>query len=142
VKVEIVQVPWGTGLIAAHDLVRGEVVLEFVGPIVGWGDVPAHEVRHVLGLGNGRWMIPDSPARFADHACDPTCDLVHTSLIARRDLPAGTPITFVYNDLDPGDPVPAWDPRWSFTCACGSDLCMGEIDGYAEWQNGRWVRRM
>ena len=39
-------------------------------------------------------------------------------------------LTIAYNHATFDEPLPPWDPRWSFDCACGSPGCQGRVDDW------------
>lgn len=69
-----------------------------------------------------------SPAhlQYVNHSCAPNAffDTTYMSLIALKAIAAGEEITFFY-------PSSEWDMAQSFSCRCGSELCLGEIKGAA-----------
>ena len=127
----VVQSAVGRHLVAVGDLPAGTVVGRFEGPVVDPGDVPADAIRHALVLEVDRWLVPTTDARFADHACDPTCRLDDDlRVVTIRPVPDGGRLTFRYNVVRPGEDPGPWDERWSFACTCGAAACQGAVDGY------------
>ncbi|KAK1922020.1 hypothetical protein DB88DRAFT_496863 [Papiliotrema laurentii] len=72
----------------------------------------------------------NSDLLFMNHSCSPS---VYMSLprgrpdqwaivAGEKGLKAGEPVTFFY-------PSTEWDMAQGFTCSCGSDQCLGEING-------------
>ncbi len=127
---------YGHSLVAARALAPGEVVERFEGEVVSWAEVPAQEVIYVISLVPYRWLIPRTNARYLNHSCDPSCLVRPTGeIVTRRALGAGEELTISYDWAD-GEDVSRhpdhyfWDPRWTFTCRCGSPRCVGRVDRY------------
>lgn len=135
-SIRVARNAFGQCVVAARDLPGGTVVTRFTGPVVAYADVPADEICHVLLLDGDRWLVPGSPARFINHACEPNCCIGEQQTVSTlRPIAAGEELTISYNRVTAAeyqaDPAAFfWDPRWSFTCACGSPQCSGRIDGY------------
>ncbi len=68
------------------------------------------------------WSEDPAEWRPINHSCDPSAWLVGLDLAARRDLPAGAPITVDYATFS-GPEMP------EFTCACGAPNCRGMVRG-------------
>lgn len=132
---EIRDVGFGKGVFAREALAPGEPLFAYDGPEMRWEDVPEAEVVHVIKAGD-RWIVPGSPARYVNHACDPNCDVDDDlRLVPLRAIAPGEELTIRYDLADPAamDADPAayfWDPRWSFECRCGSAGCVGRVDGW------------
>ena len=134
----VVDHPTGRALVADRDVAAGTIVAHFDGPLFTTAELPPDEIRHALWIGPASWMVPITPARFANHSCEPTCDVVvgdddEIRIVTRRAVAAGGELTFDYGavaSLDPASADSAWDPRWSFRCACGAQGCRGMIDRY------------
>ncbi len=132
---EIREVGFGKGVFARDALLPGEPLFAYEGPKVRWEDVPDAEAAHVIKSG-GRWVIPGSPARYVNHACEPNCDVDDDlRLVPLRTIAPGEELTIDYHTADPAamaaDPgAYFWDPRWSFDCRCGSPRCVGRVDGW------------
>jgi len=132
----VVAVAHGRALVAKSDIAAGITVERFTGPRMAQADIPAAEAAYALWLGGDDWLIPTTSARFINHSCDPNCVIDDDlNVVALRPIRAGEEISFAYNLADAAeilaDPAAfAWDPRWTFACACGARGCMGLIDGY------------
>jgi hypothetical protein len=57
--------------------------------------------------------------RFLDHSCDPAASFRGRELVALRDLPAWSLVTFDYNTTE-------YELAEPFHCECGSPSCQGE----------------
>lgn len=126
-EIGTVHLAYDFGLFAERDLQEGETVGVFSGAVVRYELVPHNRVRHVLMVGKG-WCIVDSTlAQFANHSCDPNCELFGATIVTRRPVKKDEEITFSYDTCE--EPEGAfWDKRWSFHCRCGSRGCRGTID--------------
>ncbi len=87
----------GTGVYAARDFAAGETVLSFrLRPLdeSDYRALPAGEDLFVHSYGGRRFLYPE-PARFVNHADDPSCaqDFEASRHVALRAIAAGEPIT-------------------------------------------------
>ena len=117
----------GTGLLARARHPRGDLLLEYRGPIVDSPPPPDAQGRvFALELRPGTWIDgsgADNPARHANHSCAPTAEAVRDGdrilLVARRDLEPGDEITFDYG-FGLADAL-------DHPCRCGAPGCAGRI---------------
>lgn len=67
--------------------------------------------------------IPDNPAKFINHSCDENCEVILADgrlwVFAKRDIPAGTELTFDY-----AFPFASF---FEHPCCCGAAGCPGYI---------------
>ena len=105
-------------LVASQPITDGEVVVQSCEEEVQdqrtWRTLQLDENRH----------LRNEFLNFIDHSCSPN-SLLNTdrlALVAIRDIPIGSPITFFY----PGSEVELSQP---FGCHCGSTECMQHING-------------
>lgn len=87
----------GTGVYAARDFAAGETVLSFrLRPLDEreYAELTAGEDLFVHSYGGRRYLYPP-PARFVNHADDPSCaqDFERSRHVALRPIAAGEPIT-------------------------------------------------
>ena len=61
--------------------------------------------------------------RFMNHSCDPTVFIRGRSVITLKPVIFGQDITFNYNTTE-------FDMAEPFTCRCGSDRCIGQVQGF------------
>lgn len=128
---EVRQCSYGKCLVATMDLPPGTVVEKFEGQVIPNEQVPEHCVRHVLVWDESYVLLPDTPARFANHSCDPNSYVNECSeIVTERPVKRGEEITFSYNWIYEGRADGYWDRRWSFQCKCGSLHCQGTINKY------------
>ncbi len=129
---------YGKCLVASEDLGRGEAVARFEGRIVSnYAEVPPEEICYALVIGIDHYMIVGSSARYINHSCDPNCTIDEDYyVVTTKPVKKGDEFTFRYNDLDPiyEGMECFWDPRWTFTCRCGSANCIGKIDRYVNYE--------
>jgi hypothetical protein len=102
---------WGT--VAVMPLVAGSDVLPIRGPF------SAVQTAYSFRTSTGRHVEPTGYGHFVNHACEPSCEIAYRPdgrpvLIARRDLPAGTEITFDYTATE-------GQLANSFTCLCPAE---------------------
>ncbi|KAI4728555.1 SET domain-containing protein [Aureobasidium sp. EXF-10728] len=81
------------------------------------------------------------PTRFINHSCDPNCRLFTVSynrfdrriydlaFFALENIPAGTELTFDYNDVEERETGPTNDGEGNafVRCYCGADNCRGKL---------------
>ena len=83
---------------------------------------------HSIQIGLHEHAEPLPPyLRYLNHSCDPNLyvDVREKQVETLRPIRAGDELTFFY-------PATEWRMQSPFTCACGSELCIGEIRGAAE----------
>jgi hypothetical protein len=109
----------GLGVFATAPLPAGTWLGTFT------GDPSPVRSRMSLQFGPDLFIEPDplEPLRNLNHACEPTAGFVGRDLFARRALEAGEPVTIDYNLHEPELAIP-------FACACGSQGCVGEVQGW------------
>jgi hypothetical protein len=132
-----VQTATGQGLIATENLGPGTVVEKFEGPAAKYGQVPVEEIRYVLLIGGGDWVIPQTDARYINHSCEANCYVSETrEVVTARPVSQGEELTLAYNGismeefLKGGASEHFWDDRRTFVCRCGKPSCVGLIDRY------------
>jgi len=119
----------GLGLFATENIKAGAVVIRFEGEVIPYSQCPAKEKEYILLIGGGYGIIPRNEARFANHSCDPNCEVFGEHLIAIKNVPKGNELTFDYCLLD-GDEKYKWDDAWTFECKCGSPKCRKALDKF------------
>jgi uncharacterized protein len=135
----VIRNAFGFGLVAVEDLASGTVVALFDGPTCRYDEVPDSEVTYALLLADNRWLIPQTDARYLNHACDPNCAINgEMEVKTLRAVARGEELTISYNTLTQEEVAGGadrffWDERWSFHCRCGSRNCQGMIDRYVVW---------
>lgn len=73
------QLSYGKCLVAMKDLPAGSIVEKFEGPDVSFDECTDYDKRYVLlyqkiaKCSEWHYMLPLSPARYANHACEPNC---------------------------------------------------------------------
>lgn len=133
---KVMESPCGKCLIATQDLAKGSIVERFDGPLLKYEEVPEEEICYVGCQGDGYCMIPQTPARYINHSCDPNCVIQSNGdVVAIRPIKDGEEITFDYvsvskKEFEQNPEAFFWDPRWSFNCLCGALHCHKRIDRY------------
>ena len=135
----------GWGLITQEPLMRGDLVLEYVGEVI---DAKTKEKRlqewtaehpndpnfYIMSL-RDQWFIDArheaNLSRFINHSCEPNCVLtqinvggfIRNGIFAIRDICAGEFLSYDYH----------FDTRHAdqFICRCGSAKCRGTMKGGA-----------
>jgi hypothetical protein len=99
---------------------KNEVIIEFLAKSVSstptYLTVQIGEDLHIE-------LLPECLA-CTNHSCDPNCffDTSSMEFVAIKDIPEGEEFTFFY-------PSAEWDMDQPFQCNCGSDQCIGIIQG-------------
>lgn len=130
----------GYGLRLTENTPQNSIIIEYLGQVITQEEgknrmctMKESDDFYFMSLGDGL-MLDAKPmgsnARFANHSCDPNCDLqkwnvlgeTRLVLVSTRDMYAGEEITYNYHyfDDDLGD-----IPRQK--CMCGADCCSGSI---------------
>jgi len=127
---EISVTNFGKGLIATRDLSAGEIVEQYVGPVMRFAELPEEEIPTVMWVGPDRWLIPQGNCRLINHSCDPNCGLTtRREVITRRPVKKGESLCIIYNvSTEEGE----WHPKWTFKCYCGVYFCQGLVDRYVD----------
>ncbi|TNE55745.1 MAG: SET domain-containing protein [Bacteroidetes bacterium] len=99
------------GLYSQIPFKAGETVFEFTGEVI---DYPT---RTSIQIAPGKHQ-EDELGQFINHACEPSCRVESNRIVALRDLPTDTEITFDYNENEDLMSSP-------FTCHC----CGKQIGG-------------
>lgn len=123
----------GAGVFAAQILHAGSEVLRFSGPVLSTADVPfpiQPEDDHYLQIGPETYLGPSGAEDdLVNHSCDPNClvriDDWGAVLIALKDIPVDTEITFDYSTTSTDNPK-----SWVLWCLCGSPQCREMISGF------------
>lgn len=122
---------FGGGLFAVEPIMKGEIVAEFDGEVFLWrhsadeipNQPPLWRRDHSIQFGPGLSRDSKGLARCANHCCEPNCGIQSLfKIVAMRNLPAGTEITWDYDMAEDSD--------WSMMCMCGKPTCRGVIAGY------------
>jgi len=112
----------GSGVFAAGEFKRGDVIGEVFGRVVaGPGDCYAIELDDIHTLD------PDAPFRFLNHSCNPNAEFFtdhrkrdgHYRMFvgARRKIRVGEELTIAYG----------WSATDAVRCLCGTTKCLGWI---------------
>lgn len=125
---------YGHGLFATAFISAGQVIDHFTGYETAYQSLSDALKRLVIYLGHNRAFVITNDLVYANHSCDPNCQIADRTLVALRAIPPDEQLTFSYNVIPAESFNPAddwwWDELWSFTCGCGSPACQGRIDGY------------
>ncbi|GAB3740816.1 SET domain-containing protein-lysine N-methyltransferase [Microlunatus parietis] len=131
----------GTGVYAARDFAAGEVVLDFeLQPLDEreYRALPAGDDLFVHSYGGRRYLYP-VPARFVNHADDPSCvqDFEASRNIAVRSIAAGEPITIDARQETARELGTFLDAYRSAVAGRAAEALAGLVDGDATlWQAG------
>jgi hypothetical protein len=123
--------PVGRGVFARRRLPAGFVLGEIAGVILA--ESP-DDASYVMELPSGRVLDPAAPLRFANHCCDPNCEIFYWEgdetepqedrlwMQTIRPVEAGEEILIDYS----------WPADAAIPCRCGSASCRGWIVDPAE----------
>jgi SET domain-containing protein len=129
----------GRGLFAARDIATGTVVSRVGGRLVSGAELaeafaaaardPEHPYIDTITVAEDVHLIlpPRRPNGYGNHSCGPNVWWIDAySQAARRDIGAGEELT---NDYATSTGI----ADFRMDCACGSELCRGEVTGL-DWQ--------
>lgn len=112
----------------------GSRLIPFTGAVVKYDEIPPHLICYVVRYDRNHYLVPNGSAMFANHSCDPNCLINDDFYIETiKPLAPGDEITISYDQVSPQDFTAwgdFWDKRWTFHCQCGSEKCIGLINGY------------
>ncbi|KAI8344921.1 hypothetical protein BD560DRAFT_493287 [Blakeslea trispora] len=105
-------------LVAERDFAEGSVIVNLQGLTPGpkrYSSVQVSPTEHVE---------LNSDLLYLNHSCNPSTylDVTKRSLMALQDIKKGDELTFFY-------PSTEWDMAQPFDCWCGSEKCIGKVDG-------------
>ena len=132
----------GYGVFAARDIRQGEHIfhvdlrgLKRYTPDELEREVQAHpeiDGDHANYVGNGKYVIEETPASYMNHSCDPNCYFKMQSIavydvFALHNILAGEELTHDYaaTSVDQF----AGKGFWVLECRCGSKNCRGKVTG-------------
>lgn len=107
-------------LVASRAFATGEMITPFAASAVLDGPtyltIQVGEQQHI--------ELWPTQLQYTNHSCEPNCffDTTEFELVALKDIPAGTELTFFY-------PSTEWHMQQPFTCACGAPECVGTVSG-------------
>jgi SET domain-containing protein len=118
----------GSGLFAARDISKDEIIIEFRGPRITISDmtgIPKEVWDHLFNVGADEYIIVREPAVRTNHSCDPNAGIVRdVFLAAMRDIKKDEEITFDYSTVTADN--------WTMECRCGSPRCRKTIGNYID----------
>jgi hypothetical protein len=114
-------------LVAIHPIPAGERLFRIEGELTTTPtrySVQIGENLHIdLGSGHSAEEILDRYFwRFMNHSCEPNSLIRDREVIAKRDIQPWEAVTFNYNTTE-------WDMAEPFSCGCGSENCLGIVQG-------------
>lgn len=116
----------GSGIFAARNILKNEIITEFKGPRVKIEQVegiPKEVWDHLLNVGVDEYIIVRDPAARTNHSCDPNAGIKgDVSLVAMRDIKKDEEITFDYSIVTADN--------WTLECRCGAPSCRKIIGNY------------
>ena len=119
---EVSKNKYGKCLVAIKNLNPGEAAERFEGEIVdSYENVPNYLKNYALLVDDKRWLVPKSDAMYANHSCEPNCEVEdELNIVVKIPIKKGEEICFdyalAYKDENPCE----WQPEWTFKCQCGS----------------------
>lgn len=123
----------GRGLFAKRNLKNGEVIFEFLGPVIKYSFTPNYRTGpHWLNLGKNMWGMPmnKSPWRYINHSCRANGGLrACTKVVACRNIAKGEEVTIDYS-------ITEGNGLWRMKCRCGLPVCRRIIRSIQYLPNG------
>jgi len=112
-------------LITNRELAKEEIIINFKGEITSTPSKYSIQINRNehLDVPEGKMGTPDYYWAFLNHSCAPNTYIKNKQLIALKDIPTGTELTFNYNTTE-------FDMATPFTCSCQHQNCQKEIRGY------------
>jgi len=118
----------GSGIFAARDISKDEIITEFNGPFVKiekMEGIPKEVWDHLLNVGVNEYIIARDPAARTNHSCDPNAGIIrNVFLVAMRKIAKNEEITFDYSIITADN--------WILECKCGSPSCRKIIGNYMD----------
>jgi uncharacterized protein len=114
---------FGSGVFAARNIKRGEVILTFSGPIITFQQAVAMGVdeANALQIDATYYMDLEQPGRSVNHSCAPNAGIKqHTQLGALRPIRRDEEIRYDYSTTMHED-------HWTMPCRCGAVQCRGVV---------------
>ena len=103
---------YGKGLFASESIDIGRIIQKFKGPIVSRCKIPSEEICYALLIGEEKWLIPKTAARYINHSCNPNYIIGDDLYIKTiRSVEKGEQLTIIYNFIYPNENPGDWDPR-------------------------------
>ncbi len=109
----------GKGIFTLKSFKKGERITKIDGPHHELVDEQSTEqpFENWVGYGMNEWVEPANKTIFTNHSCNPTAGLDNELyLVALRDIPAGTEVTFDYA-------ISERVIMWRMRCRCRSTNC-------------------
>ncbi len=111
----------GRGLFANRQFFPGELVVEVKGKLLLQKDYGAS--TYVMELNRKWYLEPDIPGAFANHSCNPNCELIELTdhsmgIVSICNIEPNIEISYDYQW-----PALSWIPR----CNCGAPTCRGWV---------------
>lgn len=130
----------GMAIFSNQVINKNEVLTKFDGPVLSLDEVPDDDLPYVLRFSSDEFLIPQAPARFFNHSCNPNCEIADDySIITKRNIDKNEELTISYNLASIEEQISwgfLWHNRWTFRCRCDSRYCLGEINGYISAVDG------
>lgn len=118
----------GSGIFAAKDISKDEIITEFNGPFVKiekMEGIPKEVWDHLFNVGINEYIIARDPAARTNHSCDPNAGIIrNVFLVAMRKIAKNEEITFDYSIITADN--------WKLECKCGSPSCRKIIGNYMD----------
>ena len=109
-------------LFATQSFLPGDVIAEFSA-----GTIAAEPTYLTVQVGIAKHItLQPEFLQYINHSCEPNVFFNTTTmqLVALKEIQSQEEMTFFY-------PSPEWKMTQSFSCYCGSPVCIGEIKGAA-----------
>lgn len=116
----------GKGVFAKRLLRKGEIILKFKGPIIGFEDAVAKGEKECwpLQVEKTEYIDLEEPGCFANHSCNPNSGIVaNRILVAIKNIEMGTEIRYDYSTTVDED-------YWRMECRCKSNNCRNIISDF------------
>jgi len=124
----------GRGVFAHAQILAGETILTFSGPLLKRAEV--REGDYHLQVGADLYLGASGAADdFVNHSCEPNAGFRGSLvLVARRDIGVGEEITWDYSTAIDEEDFPG------FACSCGVAACRGAVRSFRHLDADTQVR--
>ncbi len=130
-KVYVDECDLGNGLFATDSFMEGDIILEFLGPLITLDQVlkMGEAAGNPLQIDVGLYMDIEAPGVYANHSCLPNAGIKsNVKLIAIRPINKGEEIRYDYSTTMWEDPQ--WNDRWEMDCECQMSNCRKTIQDF------------
>lgn len=117
---------FGQGVFANKNILKGEQILSFTGPIISQEEVeqkPEKQQANALQIEDELYIDLEEPSVLVNHSCNPNAGIQNDKeLVARRDIKEGEEIFWDYST--------SVDGGWTMPCHCEERKCRRTVKDF------------